>query len=160
MFDDWARQWGVPAEALEDLRARLGAADRPGTGDQAQAEARVQDDVRLAASRRGFRLWRNNVGAFKADNGGFVRYGLCNDSARLNAKLKSSDLIGIRPVKITPAHVGKTIGQFVAFEVKRGGWRYRGKGREEAQLRFLGLVVSLGGLARFVTKVQDVESCD
>jgi hypothetical protein len=107
--------------------------------------------LRLAASREGARLWRNNNGAGKLENGSYIRWGLANESAQMNSMLKSSDLIGIRPVLVTPEHVGRTLGVFVSREVKRPGWRYGGGPREEAQKRWLDLVASLGGDAAFTT---------
>ena len=107
--------------------------------------------LRLAASRDGARLWRNNNGAGKLENGSFVRWGLANETAQMNALLKSSDLIGVRPVLILPEHVGRTLGVFVSREVKRPGWVYRGDRREQAQKRWLDLIASLGGDAAFTT---------
>ena len=106
---------------------------------------------RLAASLAGARLWRNNVGAGKLDNGSFIRWGLANESRQMNETLKSSDLIGIRPVIITPEHVGRTLGVFVSRETKRPGWVYSGNSHEAAQLKWLELVRSLGGDAAFST---------
>lgn len=116
-------------------------------------ESALQARIRQIYSERGWRLWRNNVGAFKTTDGGFVRYGLCNDSAAMNKRLKSSDLVGIRPVTVTDAMVGKIIGQFVAIECKHPGWQYKGTDRERAQLRFLDLILSLGGYGRFESDV-------
>lgn len=112
------------------------------------SEMAVQNQVRLRASREGARLWRNNVGAGKLENGKFVRWGLANDSTAVNAMLKSADLIGIRPV---PIGDGRIIGQFVSYEIKRPGWKYAGTDREEAQLRWRNLILSLGGEASFMT---------
>ena len=70
----------------------------------------------------------------------------------MNDAIKSSDLIGIRPVVITEQHVGTVIGQFVAREIKAGDWKYRGSAREKAQGKFLELVASLGGDAAFANK--------
>ncbi|BAV81085.1 gp62 [Vibrio phage CKB-S1] len=89
----------------------------------------------MEAGRRGGVLWRNNVGATKAKEvhtcprcsfrfeiaNPPLRYGLCNDSEKLNKRIKSSDLIGIKQVLIGPQHVGTIIGQFHAVEVKAPG---------------------------------------
>lgn len=146
----WAARHGVTPQALNELRQLFCCyADKtPGADDQ--SEAAVQQLVRLEASRAGARLFRNNVGAFQSpDTGAWVRYGLANESVQMNRMIKSSDLVGLRPVVITPQHVGSVIGQFVAREVKRSGWRYTGNTHEKAQLRFLQLVASLGGDACF-----------
>ena len=117
----------------------------PGAGASA-GERQVLDAARVEAARSGGRLWRNNVGVAVDARGRVVRYGLCNDSKALNTQVKSSDLIGIQPVTIG----GVTVGQFVAREVKRPGWRYTGTPREVAQLNFLQLITALGGDGRFV----------
>lgn len=144
----WAVRHGVSAEALAEL---TGIVTDPQSAPTGQSEAAVQQLVRLEASRLGMRLFRNNVGACKDDTGRVIRYGLCNDSAQMNKAVKSSDLIGIRPVIITPDMVGHTIGQFVAREVKRPGWSYRGTDREVAQQAFGQLVLKLGGDFKFCT---------
>lgn len=151
ILDTWARAWGIPAPAMNDLRARLlGLEGSPAPAPAGTSEAAVQAQVRLEASRKGLRVWRNNVGAFHdPDSGAFVRFGLANDSAQLNRVIKSGDLIGIRPRVIQPGDVGLLIGQFVSREVKRGGWRYTGSAREVAQLNWINLVNSLGGDASF-----------
>lgn len=150
-LNQWAIKWGVPIGALEDLRREFGAISTEPAPNPGESEAGVQNRIRLEASRKGLRLWRNNVGATMDENGNFIRYGLANDSKQLNDKLKSSDLIGIRPVRIEPHHVGAVLGQFVAREIKPGSWSYSGTKREEAQLKFLELVVSLGGDGAFAT---------
>lgn len=115
------------------------------------SESDAQARIRAKASSLGIKLWRNNVGAMKTPGGSFVRYGLANDSAMLNEIFKSSDLIGIKPVTITPEMVGTVIGQFIAREVKHEGWKYTGTQRERAQKAFLDLVNKLGGDANFTT---------
>lgn len=148
----WAGRWGVPYAALLDLQREMAmdagpaiAAPVPGE----TSESAVQARVRLEAAEKGVYLWRNQSGAMQNETGRWVRFGLCNDSKALNEHIKSADLVGIRPVVITPQHVGHTIGQFVAREVKEAGWSYGGTAREEAQLRFLNLVLAAGGDAAF-----------
>jgi hypothetical protein len=153
ILNDWARTWAVSDSALADLKARLLGLE--GTSSAAPAgvsEAAVQAQVRVEASRKGLRLWRNNVGVMNdPDTHTFVRFGLANDSAQLNRVLKSGDLIGIRPRAIQPGDVGSVLGQFVSREVKHGAWRFTGSEREVAQLNWANLVNSLGGDAAFCT---------
>ena len=153
-INQWAIEWGIPFEAVEDLRRKLGTINTdPVPNKNDGSETRVQTAIRLEASNVGARLWRNNVGATLTDDGSYIRYGLANDSKKMNAVIKSSDVIGIRPVTITPTHVGGVFGQFIAREVKREGWTYTGNQRELAQLRFIELVNALGGDGAFANKV-------
>lgn len=145
-MNKWAEKWNVPEEAIEEL-----IGDRNAKQTNGLSEADVQNKVRLEASKQGIRLWRNNVGVFQSENGGFVRFGLANESEKMNRHIKSSDLIGIKPIVIDKSHIGATIGQFCAREVKKQGWLYKGSSREEAQLRFITLVKTLGGDAKFTT---------
>lgn len=150
LLTQWAIRHGVSHVALAELRQMMGVDTDPAKCTaKAGSEAAVQTAIRLEASKLGLRLFRNNVGACKDETGRIIRYGLCNDSAQLNKRIKSSDLIGIRPVVITPAHVGQTLGQFVAREVKRSDWKYTGTEREVAQKAFIELILSLGGDAAF-----------
>jgi len=140
---DWARKWGLSVECLRDLQITLGtytpplAPDAPGVG---KSEAWAQSALRIEASRKGVKLFRNNVGALADKTGRFVRYGLANDSAAQNATIKSGDLIGIRPD-----------GIFVSREMKSPGWQYTGTEREVAQLNWINLINSCGGDAAFAT---------
>lgn len=147
LINDWAKRWGIPLEALADLQNVLtqSASDLK-TGE---SEAAIQNKIRLEASSKNIRLWRNNVGAGVLDSGVFVRFGLANDSKQMNQRVKSGDLIGIKPVLIQPYHVGKIIGQFVSREVKAGNWKYAGNQREVAQLRWAELITAHGGDACF-----------
>ena len=148
----WAAKWRIAPEALADLRATLNAPlGYEAVADSPQAEAAVQARIRLVAPERGVLTFRNNVGALLDARGVPVRYGLANDSAALNKRIKSADLIGIRRVVITPGHVGQTIGQFWSREVKRPGWTYSGTDREPAQLAWAALVTANGGDAGFAT---------
>ena len=141
----WAAAWGIPPEALADLTRRL--IPDPPPVHPGYSETAVQSRIRAEASEAGAVLWRNNVGA-----AGALRWGLANDSHAVNLRVKSSDLIGIRPLIITPEYVGATVGIFMAREVKRSGWKYTGTPRERAQLRFLEIVASMGGDASFTTR--------
>lgn len=150
MLDEWAKAWGVSDTAMADLRKRVGIAS-PLSGVVVSGEAGAQVEVRLEAARAGIHLWRNNVGALQDQQGRWVRYGLANDSKALNERVKSADLIGIRPVTIASHMIGWRIGQFVSREIKAPGWRYTGTQRETAQLEWLTLIASLGGDAAFAT---------
>jgi len=151
IFAAWAARWGIPPAAMADLQTRvLGLDGTPGS-PVGKSEAAVQNAVRLEASRKGGRLWRNNVGAGYSEDGSFMRWGLANETARTNAIVKSADLIGLRPVLIEPKHVGLVLGQFVSREIKAAGWKYSGTEREVAQLNWATLVSTLGGDACFAT---------
>jgi hypothetical protein len=115
-------------------------------------ETEITKKLRLKASQEGWRLWRNNVGATYTQKGDFIRYGLANDSTAVNCIIKSSDLIGIKPILITPDMVGKIIGRFVSWEVKNNNWTYKGTEREQAQLNWINLINTLGGEAKFITE--------
>lgn len=146
----WAARWAVHPQAMEELRQAMLGLSPEVPALTGRSESAVQSMVRLEAARKGVILWRNNVGAVQDhETGSFVRYGLCNDSARVNEQLKSADLIGIRRVLVTPGHVGQHIGQFVSREVKHGGWQWTGSPREVAQANFAALVNSYGGDACF-----------
>lgn len=146
-------RWGVPEVGMLELRQMLIRGTLTDTSTAKGPEAAVQAQIRVEAADKGMVLWRNNVGLAFDDKGNPIRFGLANDSQKMNRRIKSSDLIGLRPVKITQAMVGSTIGQFVAREVKRGGWSYAGTDREAAQAKFLELVLSLGGDGGFANSV-------
>lgn len=119
------------------------------------SEGNVQSRVRLQAAAKGVHLWRNNVGAGALQNGNFIRWGLANDTAALNKVIKSGDLIGIRPVVITPEMVGSVIGQFISRECKAEGTLNRKTEQREAQERWRDLINRLGGDAAIVDGTVD-----
>jgi hypothetical protein len=148
----WAIKWTIPFAALQELNMIFNLHPWPqAPSGEPHSEAHVQSLVRLEAAHKGLKLWRNNVGVLQSDTGVPVRYGLANDSPKLNAVLKSGDLIGWRPILILPHHVGGKIAQFVSRECKRPGWNYSGTEREQAQLKWVQLVTADGGDAQFVT---------
>jgi hypothetical protein len=131
-------------EALRDLQHLL---EPPAVTHQTKAgsEGDAQNRIRCEASKAGFILFRNNVGAGKLDGERFVRFGLANESKAQNTRCKSGDLIGLTPT-----------GQFISIECKEPGWKYRGTEREMAQLMWQQLVITHGGIACFATCWQDV----
>lgn len=151
-LNEWAIYWGVPFEAVEDLRRIFGTIDNTVKPQNGESEAAIQTRIRLESSKKGIMLMRNNVGVLTNTNGVPIRYGLMNESKQLNSKFKSSDLIGIRPIRIEPEYVGRLIGQFVARECKKENWEYAATKEEIAQLKFLELVMSYGGDAAFANK--------
>jgi hypothetical protein len=90
------------------------------------------------------------VGACQDDRGRVIRYGLANESTRINSVIKSSDLIGITPRVIN----GQRVGVFTSIEVKHGDWKYTGTGREVAQKRWLDFVNVNGGIGFFANSDQ------
>ena len=119
-------------------------------------ESAAASHIRLDAAYLGVDLWRNNNGAFQDETGRWVRYGLCNESAQQAKHVKSSDLIGITPVMITPDMVGQVIGVFTAIETKPTGWRLvPSDDRGLAQKKFHDIVKKAGGFAGFASTVAD-----
>lgn len=152
-YKEWAARHPAAARDLEGVLCTAPAPEEHGK----KSEAWVQQQTRIKAAKAGAVAWRNNVGATPAkcpDCGARrqpVRYGLANDSSRLNSRIKSSDLILAIPRVIAPQDVGRTIAQFGAIECKAPGWSYKGSGRESAQAAWLALVHRLGGFATFST---------
>lgn len=151
-LQQWAERWGVPPQAFAELAACSIVEPDPDALVGGKSEAFVQSLIRLEAARAvpPCFLWRNNIGAGKLSSGSFVRWGLANDSRKLNERLKSGDLIGIRSMVVTPAMVGHRFGQFVSRECKREEWKYSGSLEENAQLAWATLINSLGGDAQIV----------
>lgn len=145
---DWAARWGIPQAAIDELTALSVV----GGDTDAVTEGGVQSRVRLEAVQKRIYLWRNNVGAGKLVEGGrFIRWGLANDSAQLNEKLKSADLIGLRPIRVMPAMVGQVVGQFVSREVKEPTFRPDGSKKYLAQQAWATLINLNGGDAKIIT---------
>lgn len=149
----WAEIYGVSDVAFRALRALLSPALGSAVGIGAGSEAQVQKGIRIDAVRADSLLWRNNNGAAIDASGRHIRYGLGNDSKRLNGVFKSSDLIGVTPLQVG----GATIGVFTAIEVKRPGWRGVSTDRERAQNNYINAVRIRGGIAGFATSVLDYQ---
>jgi hypothetical protein len=155
MLVDWAKRWNIPDEALNELAALSGVRNKPHESPSV-SEAAAQQRVRLDAPKHGVALWRNNNGAATAPNGRPVRYGLANDSKKMSETIKSSDLIGITRYTIKPGDIGRTIGIFTSYEMKKPGWKYTATSRERAQLSWIELIITMGGIARFTTGSRDL----
>lgn len=142
---DWAIRHNLPASALQELVVLLTYTP---DGPVGKSEAAVQAEIRLAAARRGITLWRNNVGAYETPEGQWVRYGLNNDSAQANKRMKSADLIGIH----------RPSGRFVSIEVKRPGWKHsEASERDRAQLAWAITINAMGGVALRATSAEALE---
>ena len=108
----------------------------------------LTDEIRLEASKRGVYLFRNNSGACHTQDGRFIRFGLANDSKRINAVLKSGDLLGFTPVTITQEMVGKKVAIFTSVEIKKYKRELRANTpRAKAQRAWHDLVKNNGGMA-------------
>lgn len=121
------------------------------------SEKKVQNDILLEASKKGWRLFRNNVAQawvgvlFRSPMPVSIRLmpgDIVLRSARpIDAGLckGSSDLIGWESVTITPEMVGQKIARFTAIEVKNGN----GKATAE-QSNFIDNVNRAGGKGKIV----------
>lgn len=148
-LDDWQVRWGIGSVAMAELHQAMVLETKAAAVSSTAPEQTVQNAIRVEAADKGLVLWRNNVGLAFDNKGNPIRFGLANDSQKINRRIKSSDLIGIRPVKIEEQHVGMLFGQFVAREVKRPEWKYAGTDHEKAQAKFLELVAMYGGDSGF-----------
>ena len=80
-------------------------------------------------SKKGYLVWRNQVGLFKTMDGRTVNIGIKG----------SSDLMAVKPTVITPDMVGQTLAVFVAVEVKTATGR-----QSEPQKKWQKAVEKLG----------------
>lgn len=152
-LEQWAAKWAIPPQAFAELCA---SALHLLTETSALSEGYLQSLLRLEAARKGRYLFRNNRGAGAMKKGGFVRWGLANDSLSLNDRFKSADLIGIEPVIITPEMAGQIIGRFLSVEVKRGDWKFAGTAEEHAQVAWATLINSQGGRAIITNRLDSI----
>lgn len=157
-LEEWELRWRgiVPPQALAELHAALVDVAKPPESDDARSEAFAASEGRLTASRLGVVLWRNNVGVLEDENGRPIRYGLANESKKMNAVLKSGDYIGVAPYTVTSADIGRRLGVFTSVEFKKPQWTYSGTPREQAQVNWQTAVNTLGGVAFFATGGQSV----
>ena len=108
------------------------------------SEQRIQQEIRIACSHGDTRLFRNNTGTLRDQNGRPVQFGLCKGSA---------DLIGWKRVTVTPEMVGSTVAVFLSIEVKTATGRLR-----SAQQQWLDAVQAAGGIAGVARSVEDAKA--
>ena len=119
-------------------------------------ESNILALVRLALSKLGFTSFRNNSGT--AWQGEVKRIGaktIIIDNARpvhFGLATGSSDVIGFKPVVITPEFVNRRVAVFAAIEVKQPG-----KKPTDEQTNFLDCVKNAGGIAIVAYSADDVE---
>ena len=102
------------------------------------SETAIQNRIRLAISRHGGAIaLRNNTGLFKTFDGRTVQAGMGTGT---------SDLIGLVAHVVTPEDVGRTVGIFLAIEVKTEIGRLRTE--QEAFLSQVSRMGGVGGIAR------------
>lgn len=144
MIEGWFQKYNIPFEAQAELRllfiSHPRGDDTPSTG----TEGDVQNLIRIKAAELGDVLWRNNSGATTDDAGNFFRFGLGNDSTKLNMVYKSPDLVGLR-----------CDGKPLFIEVKEPGWNWTGTKHEQGQMNFLTHAASFGALCGFAQSVED-----
>ena len=107
------------------------------------SEQQIQQEIRIACSNGETRLFRNNTGTLRDQNGRPVSFGLCRGSA---------DLIGWKRVTVTPEMVGSTIAVFTSIEVKTPTGRLRPE-----QQQWLDAVQAAGGIAGVARSVEDAQ---
>lgn len=104
-------------------------------------ESILMRQIQVALCNFGARMFRNQVGNFKLEDGRRIRVGLCKGS---------SDLIGFFPITITQEMVGQKIAIFVAIEVKSE----KGRATPE-QENFVKFVKSCGGIATICKSTEE-----
>lgn len=106
------------------------------------SEAAILAAVRIALSKAGLLVWRNNCGQHITAMGHAIRYGIANPGG--------SDLIGLRSVLVTPDMVGTRVAVFVAVEVKDTAGR-----ATPEQTNFLRTILEAGGIAMLVRSPEE-----
>ena len=109
----------------------------------ANSETKLQQEIRLALGTiPSLRLFRNQVGQLPDPRTGrYVQFGLAKGS---------SDLVGVKTIKITPEMIGQEVAQFVSIEIKTE----RGK-LTEVQQNWLQKVHDSGGIVGVARSIQD-----
>lgn len=150
MIKQWQIKYGVSDQALYEFYKLFQPDGTP--HEDGKSESATSKKCELMSAKYGVRIWRNNSGATKDENGRVIRYGLGNTSKRINDVMKSSDYIGLIPRKITADMIGDTIAQFAAFEMKKPGWKLIPSDKHgQAQAAFGSIVSNAGGFFSFIS---------
>ena len=127
------------------------------------SEKQILNDILIESSERGWRLFRNNTAEgwagklFRSPMPTSIRLNPGDVVVRSAFPIKaglckgSSDLIGWKPVLITPDMVGKTVAIFTAIEVKYGTTI-----TTEEQKNFIDQVNKNGGIGKIVYGVDEI----
>lgn len=99
-------------------------------------EADIMRQIQIAVCESGARLFRNNVGLARQQDGRIIRFGM---------GVGSADLVGFTPKIIN----GNKIAVFTAIEVK-----HKGKPTKQ-QLSFLSMVRDFGGIAGVAHSIEE-----
>ncbi len=113
-------------------------------GIRLNLESSILNSIRLAA--KPAILFRNQRGAYTTKDGYFIRYGVGDPGG--------SDLIGITPITVTRAMIGRKIGVFTAIECKNPH-SYTNKKRLAEQTNFIRVIVENGGLGGFAVSPEE-----
>jgi hypothetical protein len=102
------------------------------------SEKEVMARTQLELPRLGYRLLRNNIGAFQDARGKWIHFGVGGKGG--------SDLLGYKIVKVTPEMIGRKIAVFAAIEVKKD----ESSSLTPEQAQFLAAVGEAGGRAHTI----------
>jgi hypothetical protein len=105
-------------------------------------ESMIQRALLTRGNMGGRRLFRNNVGSAKTDDGRHISFGLHKGSG---------DLIGWEEIEITPDMVGQKIARFLSVEVKTE----KGRVSKEQDL-WRSVVNAAGGRGIIARSVSDI----
>jgi hypothetical protein len=125
---------------------------------EGMSESDLYAAIILEATRLGHRLFRNNRGRarYRAKSGEVytVPYGMAEGASDLIGWTNQYIFTGTDTSTIPPTSGYRVLPVFTAIEVKRPGGR-TDKRRLEQQTRFIEAVKAVGGIAGFVTSVED-----
>ena len=100
--------------------------------------------------------FRNNRGAVKTANGGYITFGIPEPPhGRKKDRLKGGDRIGWSEVEITPDMVGKRIAVFTNIEIKGSNDQLK-----KGQIDWHNLVLQHGGISEIWHANGEVIKCE